>query len=368
MKTKNLMKHMISAVLIAIMAFTCINIAGAGMGAAYGATTKTATVYVTMSVKGHIPSAEGKVMAQVPVKVKAVDGMTTMDAVMEALHKEYKPGGYACDQFVSKLWGIESSNTLFFINNLSITGTVESEPVRNGDYIVASVNGDDKYYSDYFSYFDKAAVSSAAEGSVSLSLKGYMGMMQNAAPEAISNAVVGIVTDKGFEQLDGAVTDKEGKIIIQLDKDRFQAGKTYCLSAKGTVATTATDWNTKGNPKVSVDAPLIAPICKLTVVSKIAAGVKATEITDLKVKSAKGKSVLTWKKTPGYKADAYQIYRSTEKDGIYQRIGKAAVKKYTDQSGLKKGTRYYYKVRGCRKVDGEMAFTKWSQITSAKVK
>ncbi len=75
---------------------------------------KTATIYVTMSVKGDIAVADGEVMAEVPVKVKTADGMTTIDAVMEAFHKEYKPDGYLCDQFVSKLWGIETSNTLFF--------------------------------------------------------------------------------------------------------------------------------------------------------------------------------------------------------------------------------------------------------------
>ena len=55
---------------------------------------------------------------------------------------------------------------------------------------------------------------------------------------------LGIVSEDGFQKLDGIVTDQDGKVIIQLDKDTFQAGKTYYLSARGTVPTTATDWNT----------------------------------------------------------------------------------------------------------------------------
>lgn len=205
--------------------------------------------------KGDIAVADGEVMAEVPVKVKTADGMTTIDAVMEAFHKEYKPDGYLCDQFVSKLWGIETSNTLFFINNLSITSGVKSEPVKNGDRIIASVNADDKYYSDYFSYFGKTAITGITGGSVTLCLQGFMGMTQNADPQAIPNAELGIVSEDGFQKLDGIVTDQDGKVVIQLDKDTFQAGKTYYLSARGTVPTTATDWNTAGNPAVNVDGP-----------------------------------------------------------------------------------------------------------------
>ncbi len=85
--------------------------------------------------------------------------------------------------------------------------------------------------------------------------------------------------------------------------------------------------NTAGNPAVNVDAPLIAPICKITVDSKVAAGVKATRITHLKTKASKGKVTLTWKKTKGYKADGYQIYRSVKKTAYIEALAKPLQKK-----------------------------------------
>lgn len=99
-----------------------------------------------------------------------------------------------------------------------------------------------------------------------------------------------------------------------------------------------------------------------------AAGVKATRITDLKTKVSKGKIVLTWKKTVGYKTEGYQIYRYAKKDSVYRSIGKTAARKYTNKSSLKKGTRYYYKVRGYRTVDKKTVYTKWSQTVSAKAR
>lgn len=175
MKTNQRIKHITSVVLIGIMLFTCLSLVRLNREDANGARKKTATIYVTMSVKGDIAVADGEVMAEVPVKVKTADGMTTIDAVMEAFHKEYKPDGYLCDQFVSKLWGIETSNTLFFINNLSITSGVKSEPVKNGDRIIASVNADDKYYSDYFPILARQQLRGSQEALLHCAYKGLWG-------------------------------------------------------------------------------------------------------------------------------------------------------------------------------------------------
>lgn len=97
---------------------------------------------------------------------------------------------------------------------------------------------------------------------------------------------------------------------------------------------------------------------------RIKSGIEGTAI---KAKSSGGKGYikLTWKKSPGYKVDYYQVYKSTKrfsgfgKDAYYTTAdGKKTF--YKNTKGLKKGTRYYYKVRGVRVIDGQKIYTKWS--------
>lgn len=104
--------------------------------------------------------------------------------------------------------------------------------------------------------------------------------------------------------------------------------------------------------------------------SKIIKGVKATTVTASTKKTSKGiKS--TWTKSKGYKVDKYQIYRSTSgKKGTFKRVyttKKSTTKSYTNKK-LKKGKKYYYKVRGVRKIDGKNYYTKWSNVSKRTFK
>ena len=102
--------------------------------------------------------------------------------------------------------------------------------------------------------------------------------------------------------------------------------------------------------------------------SKVIAGVKATTI---KAKSELNKhSVkLTWSKSKGYKVDQYQVYRSRKKTaGTFKKVAETTKKTFTNETELKKGTRYYYKVRGVRKIDGKNYYTKWSNLANRTMK
>ncbi|MEF2687250.1 MAG: CotH kinase family protein [Lachnospiraceae bacterium] len=94
---------------------------------------------------------------------------------------------------------------------------------------------------------------------------------------------------------------------------------------------------------------------------------KATAKATAKAKKDKT-VVLSWKKVKG--ATGYLVYRSTKKNGSYQRI--AVLKKgtkctYTDKKGLKKGKKYYYRIVTVKKKTYSPAkTTKAVKIKEAK--
>lgn len=99
--------------------------------------------------------------------------------------------------------------------------------------------------------------------------------------------------------------------------------------------------------------------------ARIIKGVEATTIKASSVNVHNGSIRIVWKKSPGYKVDCYQVFRSTKRSSGYgtkpfytTKSGSAT--KYTNSKNLKVGTRYYYKVRGVRVIDGKKYYTQWS--------
>ncbi len=81
----------------------------------------------------------------------------------------------------------------------------------------------------------------------------------------------------------------------------------------------------------------------------------------------KRKIIVRWKKVSG--VSGYQIYRSAKKSGKYKRIKTVGrgTSKFTNKR-LKRGKRYYYKVRAYKKVRGKKIYSSYSSRSGKRVK
>ena len=82
-------------------------------------------------------------------------------------------------------------------------------------------------------------------------------------------------------------------------------------------------------------------------------------------KSGKKAVKITYKKVSG--VSGYQIYMSTKKKSGYKKIATLSSKKSSYTKGkLKKGKKYYFKVRTMKKVSGKYRYSSFSKVRSIK--
>ena len=204
------------------------------------------TIYLTVSDQGVITTGTDKeqtLMANVPVAVTPDEGgEATVDAALTAAHALYCVDGYAAGSAsCTKLWGTETSNTLFFINGVGLTTGVKTDKVADGDYLMASINKDATYYADWYAGFNVNKMSAVVGQDFELTLTGYLGMAYEAADKiavAIPGVKIGTVDATGFKELEGKTTDEEGKVTLSFSKPGL-----YVISASGTVKDTVTAWS-----------------------------------------------------------------------------------------------------------------------------
>lgn len=234
-----------------------------------------AEVTFTVSNKGVLATtSDGKAAIELPVTVKDVnkDGILTYHEALVALHEAYCPGGYdPGDGFVQKFWNVvtDPKGSYYFLKNnaaLSMGVTDKTSTVAQGDKLYCCVFTDEKNWSDAICYFTKTEVAAQAGKAFTLNLQGGSSMAVGGYnPGNLAGAQVGIWKDGKFTAIDGAVTDKNGNVTLTLNK----AG-TYIISASGEIQTQIANWGGgDGTQVITVNAPLTAPYCVVTVTGTV---------------------------------------------------------------------------------------------------
>ena len=98
--------------------------------------------------------------------------------------------------------------------------------------------------------------------------------------------------------------------------------------------------------------------------------IRAVKDTTIKAstKTGYGYILLSWNKGSDADVDYYEVYRSKKKGVFstkpYTKTADGETEVYKNISSLKKNTRYYYRVRGVKKIGGKKYYTKWSNTAN----
>ena len=95
--------------------------------------------------------------------------------------------------------------------------------------------------------------------------------------------------------------------------------------------------------------------------------VKGLKIT-AKSTAKKGSITVKWTVKGEADIDGYEIWKSTKANKGYKKAFTTTKKTYKNSKGLKKGTRYYYKVRAYKVIDGVKVTSDWSNKANRKAK
>lgn len=232
------------------------------------------------------------------------------------------------DGWVSKWFGVETSNVSYLINNQASSTTAFDTIVKDDDVVSIFGYQDTASYSDYYTQFTKSKVTAYTGQTVRLTLKGMSPFgtwstdkkaVTNGKNGTVCAAVVG--TDGTLTSIKGGEPDAQGKIQVKFNKTG-----TYGVSASGKASVTSGE--------ESALAPITLPYCQVTVKKLGTPSVKAKAVSWTSAK-------ISWKKATN--ADKYVVYRASSKHGSYKKIASVKSLSYTDK-GLKTGKTYFYKV------------------------
>ena len=231
----------------------------------------SATVYFTLSNQGVLAqTSDGQAAIELPVTVKDLnsDGILTYDEALVALHEKYCEGGYEISGgFVQKVWNVTTNpkGSYYFLKNnvaLSMGVNDKSSTVAQDDQLYTCIFKDEAKWSDVICYFDSRALTVEAYKDVTLNLQGSSSMAVGGYKAgSVAGAQVGIWKDGTFTAIQNAVTDSKGNVKVS-----FEEPGTYIVSASGSIETQIANWaGGHGDQIITVEAPLTAPYCVVTV-------------------------------------------------------------------------------------------------------
>lgn len=346
---------------------------------------KAGSINVTfaVSVSGSIKVAN----KTVEVTDANESGDFDIDDVLYCAHEQYYPGGanegYARHDsgWITKLWG--ESGCGYYYNNKYVTTTTDlfNIIVKPNDYISAYVYSDTEYWSDKYSYFDKAFVENVcSEAGQNLTLTSVeFDSSWNPVATPCAGAKVGYYENGNFKQI--GTTDAKGSVTVKVDRPCVITA----IGAEGEI--------------------LVPPICEVKSAheaklqhTKVAAGnlvngyeydtctvCGATKMNYKKLtgwstnyvksfKVSKGKKAFTakWKKQSKKnqkKFNGYQI-RYSQNAGMSGAVYKNAKKstKSLKVKKLKKKTKYYVQVRSYTSTSKGTFYSGWSKVKSVKTR
>lgn len=241
-----------------------------------GDSVTSVDVYVTISVKGNLVTAQEEVNV---IDANENGKLDIDDALTIAHEKLYNGGaaeGYESGMTVyglslTKLWGDASGSYGYYVNNKP-AWSLEDE-VKQGDYVNAFVYKDGADWSDVYTYFDKNTVTvrPGEELKITLNAAGY-DAEYNPVSVPVENATVIVKKsdDKAKSAAGKVTTDKNGQAVLT-----FREAGEYLISAESDTQT------------------LVPPVMKVTVKGDASAGNLSNDETSNPSKDKTGSGVQT---------------------------------------------------------------------------
>ena len=290
----------------------------------------------------------------IPTKISTAD-KATIDAAVTAV-KAYEDLTAVKDYKATELKTAATKYAYAFNNEMAAKVKAVSETDKAAiKALVAEIEAVEDAY-------DYAEVKAALAGEKA-TLNGYLDKIQKTEFDAVKAAITAIpVKENITEAAKDKVVAARGLYDAYVAEytDYSKAGFVYNVTtdADGFVAD---DFGQAYTELVAAETLLglneVSP-------AELVKGLKITARSTAK----KGSITVKWTVKGEADIDGYEIWKSTKANKGYKKAFTTTKKTYKNSKGLKKGTRYYYKVRAYKVIDGVKVTSDWSNKANRKAK